>query len=262
MKKVVILSALLLLVGAPAFTRDVGDNSFGGRASLSVDWKVLKGLHVGVEYEIRSTDKFKGVERNQVGASVSYKFNSFLRVAGGYDYIGHFNSERELKPRHRGYLDVIGTYNVGYWRFSLKERLQLTHKSYDLNKFQNPVNDIGLKSRLKVTYRGHQTLSPYAFLELRNGFNGASYSADFDPQTGKYTNYKFTGYHYASLDRVRMSLGVEWSPAKHHTLDFGLLVDRNSDRSLDVNSSGTKLKSVILDKYWAFNLAIGYVFSF
>ena len=255
---------ILGLLALPLYGQAQGQEQteFAGRASVTADWKIVKGLHLNAEYEIRSEDAFKGVERNQFGIGVSYKINGWLRVAGGYDYIGRFNSERELKPRHRGYLDVIGTLNLGYWRLSLKERLQLTHKSFEMNTFQAPVNDLGLKSKLKLSYRGFQTIEPYAFAELRHDLNAASYNAEFNPEKGKYVNYEFTGYKCAYVDRLRMSAGLVWTISKHHEIDFGFMADRIYGRKLDVNSEGTKLKSVIWDNYWALGLAVGYAFSF
>jgi len=262
MKRYAITLLALALFQLHASAQELEPTEFMGRANVGVDWKIVKGLHLSADYELRTKDAFSGIERHQADVGLSYKVNDWFRAGTGYTYIAHFNSSDELKSRHRAYLDLIGSLNAGYWRFSLRERLQLTNKSYDINEYQDPRNDVSLKSRFKVMYRGHQILGPYTYVELRNTFNAASYNAEYVPETGKYTNYEFTGYNYAYINRVRLALGIDFRLGKHHDIDFCFLADRNFDRELDVNKAGTKLKSVTWHNYWGLNLCLGYVFSF
>ena len=224
------------------------------RVSAGVDWKIRKGLHLDAGYEMRLSDDCSSIERNQLGVGIQYSPFKHFDVGAGYSYIGHYDDEGTLKPRHRVYLDVMGSYKFGSWKVSLKERLQLTHKSYDFNEFQQTPNLVELKSRLKVAYKGFAHLDPYAYVELKNCFNGPSFETD--------SGYKFLGYYDAYLNRTRLALGVEWNISGHHAIDFRFMGDFCRNKDIDVNAEGTKLKSYSLVESFRPALCAGYVFSF
>ena len=144
MKKTFLVVLVLLL---PLALRGQGTlneltNDFRGRISVGVDKKIIKGLHVGLEAEARLKDNFGRIGRLQADLNVSYKPLPWLKTSLGYVFMENVNSAGEWKMRHRLYADVTGILDVGYWRLSLKERLQLTHK--DVNNphkhVPNPLN--------------------------------------------------------------------------------------------------------------------------
>ena len=73
--------------------------------------------------------------------------------------------------------------------------LQLTHKTEDLNVWQETRNGLALKSRLKIQYKGFANVEPYGLLELKNVLN--------DPL---YKNGSFSGYTDAYITRYRGGL--------------------------------------------------------
>jgi len=265
MRKIRLLVPTLLLISAIAKAQtpaSVTEYDFRSRTSAGVDWKVVKGLHIDARYELRTADNFSRIERHQVNVGVQYSPIKYFDIGTGYYFIGHYDGEKNFKPRHRVYLDLTGSYKFGSWKLSLRERVQMTHNSYEFNEYQQTPNLVELKSRLKLSYKGFIHLEPYAYAELRNCFNGPSFTADYNETTGKYSNYNFTGYSDAYINRIRGVLGLEWNINRSHAIDFRLMADWCRDKSIDTNAEGTKLKSYCWEQAFNTSISIGYVFSF
>jgi hypothetical protein len=266
MRKILTVCLLLILAlpgrGQTSYTIPVGimETDLGGRFSLGVDKKLSKGLHLSIDGELRMKDNFSTVGRWQVGADLSYKVNPYLKLGGGYIFIDKLKSSGDWSPRHRFYVDATGGIRVGDWRFSLKERLQLTHRNADdMNVFQANPNSLALKSRIKAQYKG-RSVSPYAYVELRNVFNDPACTAKYDGTA--FSDYQFTGYTDAYVNRLRGALGLEWKLSKQHALDFSILGDYCHDKVVDTNAEGTKLKSISYERMFNTKFCIGYKFSF
>lgn len=262
-RKFIFMAAVLCLVSSAGLSANAQDDGFMGRISVDADWKVAKGFHIDAGYELRTEDSFDGIERHQFNLGVSYKFNKYLRGGLGYSFIGHYTeNSSDFEPRHRAYAFLTGSVDVSQWRFSLRETLLYTHKAYSLNRYQETRNTLGLKSRVKVSYRGFDAVEPYAYAEIRNALNDPKFSAVYNTATGEYSDYDFVGYKYAYLNRVRGAIGAEWKIDKHNALDFRLMLDYNKDRDIDTNKEGSTLKSYTKPDYFNTILAVDYKFSF
>lgn len=237
------------------------ENDFGGRISVTLDKKLVKGVHLFAEGEARFSDNFSSFGRYQAGLGLSWKITDVFKVGTGYTFIQKQNSEGTWKPRHRVYLDGAVNLRAGDWRFSIKERLQLTHREVN-NVYQSNPNSLALKSRFKIAYKGLQNVTPYGYVELRNVFNAPSVKATWSTVSLSYADYSFGGYNDVYINRIRGSLGAEWKLSKQHALDFFLLTDYNYDKNIDTNAEGTKLKSLTYDQGFRVSLGLGYKFSF
>ncbi|MBQ3743439.1 MAG: DUF2490 domain-containing protein [Bacteroidales bacterium] len=267
MKKIwiVCLSAVLPLLawGQESYTIPVNEltTDLGGRFSVTADKKLAKGLHLSVDGEVRLSDNFTSVGRWQAGASLTYKVNPYLKLGGGYLFIDKLKSSGTWSPRHRFYFDARVGLRAGDWNFSLKERLQLTHRNADdLNTFQTNPNALALKSRIKAEYKGFRSVSPYAYVEARTVLNDPACTAKWNGTA--FSDYSFIGYTDAYFNRLRTALGLEWKLSKQHALDFSLLGDYCYDKNIDTNAEGTKLKSLSYDRAFNTSICIGYKFSF
>lgn len=262
MKKfVTFLLALVPVLGFAQGTANNLETDFGARVNVSVNKKIVKGLHVEADGEFRLSNNFTSLGRFQFGLGVSYKISKVFKVGVGYQFIEKMNSSQEWKPRHRFYADAGVTLRAGYWHFSLKERLQLTHRNVN-NLYQSNPNSLMLKSRFKVSYNGFARVTPYGYVEVRNVFNDPACSATWNSSSQSYSDYTFKGYTDAYLNRVRGSLGAEWKLSKHHALDFYVLGDYCYDKNIDTNAEGTKLKSLTYDRAFNTAICIGYQFKF
>ena len=232
---------------------------FGARVGLELEKKLAKGLHVTLEGQVRFEDGMSSLNRYQAGLGLSYKISPWLRAGGGYLFIERLKSDGEWNPRHRFYTDVTGRLKSGGWTFSLRERLQLTHRD-GVNVYQTNPNAMALSSRLKAEYTGFTFLAPYAYTEFRLALNDPSCTATWNGIS--FTDYVFTGYNSMYLNRVRGVIGVQYMINDHHSLDFFIVGDYLYDKETDTNKEGTKLKSLTYDRSFNTNAGFGYRFSF
>ena len=256
MKKItyLIISIVLITANAMSQTNEKLSPEFGGRLSATFDKKIVKGLHINIGEEVRFDNNFKSFDRFQTTVGISYKVNSYFKFGGGYALINQYStSSKSFKSaRHRFMFDVKGTVKAGEWNFSLKERIQLTHRSGSFNIYQNPANAVMLKSRIKVKYDGFEVAAPYAYVELRHYLNAPVVEAAFDGSC-YYTvdDYQETGEagwflkdgKGAYLNRVRTTIGTEIDINEHNALDVYFMADYVRDKVIDANAEGTKLKS-------------------
>lgn len=253
------VAAVLLFSGITMHAQNVG---FTTRTSAEIDWKIVKGLELNAGYELRTQNSLAGVERHQASIGLDYKVCDYFKIGGEYIFIGHFNSANEFKPRHRLSLNLTGQYDAGAWRFSLKEKLQLTHYAYDMNRFQDVPNALQLKSRFTVKYRGLKTIEPYAYFEMRNIFNAPKFSATWSTASETWTDYSFIGYSDAYINRLRAAIGLEWNITRNHGIDFTLMYNWTHGKDIDTDKEGTTLKSYAWKNANALSLCVGYCFSF
>lgn len=248
MKKLVL--ALALLVPFSTFAQTF---STGGRASVGVDYKIKKGLHIEAEEEVRAASSFAGLGSLRTTLGVTYKPLSFLKVGVGYTLINPYKINKELSddsyytgfwaPRHRFMADVTGTLKAGLFSFSLRERLQLTHNADDdLNVYQSTRNALALKSRVGVKYKGFRYVTPSLSFEARAALNDPWGTVSGSAQTTsnskrEYYAYTHTGYTHAYFNRLRLNLGADIEPNKHHTITPYVMFDYLMDYEIDTNGS-------------------------
>lgn len=262
--KYLLLLSLLLVPGLSRAQGTVNalENDFATRTSVAIDKKLAKGLHLTAEYQLRTENALSKIDRHQVSLGLDYKFNSWLKGGLEYTFYDRYGTNAGWQPRHRLSGSLTFGYRVGDWRFSLREMVQWTHKTEDLNIYQESRNPITLKSRFKIQYKGFAAVEPYVFFELKNVFNDPACSATYNSTTGAYSNYSFTGYTDTYVNRYRGGLGLEWKLNKHNSLEFYGLLDYCYDKSIDTNKEGTKLKSLTWDQTLRTTVGVGYKFSF
>ena len=106
MKKIFcLLTGFLLLLPALRAQTDVDlDTELGGRLSFSVDKKILKGLHVCLEEEVRMDGNFTSFNRLHTTLGVSYKLHPNIKVGLGYAMINPYstNNKTDGRSNNRG----------------------------------------------------------------------------------------------------------------------------------------------------------------
>ncbi|MBR5166765.1 MAG: DUF2490 domain-containing protein [Salinivirgaceae bacterium] len=267
MRKIIIAS-LAALLALPTFVsaQDAIDDGsdFGGRFSAEVDKKLAKGLHTFANGEVRFNENFSNFWRYQGTAGVSYKVNNYLKTAVSYTFIERKTTKdtlTEWKIRHRFTFDITGSYRVGDFKLSLRERLQMTNKKVN-NKYQDVENGWTLRTRLMAQYKGLTDWTPYAYVDIRNTLNAPKWTYTFDDLKGVYSDYSWEGYKDVYINRVRLGLGAEWELSKQHSFDFYGLYDFCNEKDIDSNKKGTKLHSVFNHHSRNIYLGVGYKFSF
>ena len=267
MKKLIVISfAALLALPTFVLAQDAIDDGtdFGGRISAEADKKLAKGLHAFANGEVRFNDNFGSFYRYQGTAGVSYKVNDYLKTALSYTLIENKKTKDSTdvwKTRHRLTFDITGSYRIGDFKLSLRERVQLTGKKVN-NEYQDVANGWTLRSRLMAQYKGLGAWEPYAYVDVRNTLNAPKWTYTFDDVKGIYSDYSWEGYKDVYINRVRLGLGTEWELKKGHSFDFFCLYDFCNEKDIDSNKKGTKLHSVFKHKSQNISLGVGYKFSF
>ena len=245
----------------------------GGRVSLSVDKKIVKGLHVTLEEEVRFDNNFGSLDRLQTTMGINYKVHPNIKIGLGYALINGYGAKTESfkNPRHRFMADVMGTLHLGNWNLSLKERFQVTRRTGNFNVYQNPQNALTLKSRLMAKYKGFGGVQPYAYFEVRNyldapvieaAYDGSVYVTLDDYSEEGEAGWFLTGFNGGYVNRLRGALGVDVKLDKHNTLNFYFLGDYLMDKVVDANAEGTKLKSYTKETGFKGWIGAGYEFAF
>lgn len=264
MKRLTLLLALLLPVGAFAQTA----TETLARASVSADYKILKGLHLEAGEEVRFGGGLSSLGSTRTGLGLSYKYRKMVKFGVGYTLINPYKGTDKAfnYPRHRLSADITGYLPLGDFQLSLKERLQYTLRTGAFNVYQNTPGALALKSKFTVKYKGWTTAEPYAAFELRTALNEPWGSTKGSQQTSKsgraYYDYTPEGYTHLYNNRYRGDIGVELNFDKHHSLTPYVLLDYCSDYEIDTNAEGTRLFSAAYVNTLRLSLCLGYRYNF
>mgnify|MGYP002622790169 CR=1 FL=1 len=245
----------------------------GARLSIGLDKKIVKGFHVSLSEEIRLDNNFCKFDRFHTTLALSYKVNPYFKFGTGYALINSYSSSNKAfkGARHRLMVDVIGSFRTGNWKFSLKERFQMTHYSGTMNEYQKARNTLMLKSRFTVKYYFSKKYSLYTYVEMRNymnapvivaAYNGTNYLTTDDYSEKGETGWFLKGFNGGYINRLRGALGTEININKHNTINAYFLGDFVNDKVVDANSKGTKLKSYTRERGFVGWIGFEYEFSF
>jgi len=253
MKKLLLTIAVLFLAGTALCAQDWNVTSF--RPAVEFDYKLLPDLKFGVEEELRF-DSFYHFDRSITNIGVDYKVFDFLKVDAGYSF-----RYDPGKPKHRVHLQLTGYYKPGNFRFALSERVSVTHRAYEFNHFQNPLNAVELKTKFRVAYKmPWLSWNPYASAEIRNILNAV------DPESLAKTKKEINGqvsYSDSYLNKFKVILGADWKLSSKSSLDIFAFGQMNYETDIDANAEG-KLKAengVTNYSYSTIGLGIKYCFS-
>jgi len=264
MRKISIIIATLTLITINAQAQDSEATSaseptsyIAARAAAEIDWKIISGLHLTATEQLRIYAEESQMNKSYSSLEMSYKILPWLKASAGYTFIyGKEKITEDEKMRHRGFATLTGRYSYGPWKFSLKERIQISHKSYEFNTFQQPENLWQNRAQLKVDYEfPDKPWAPYAAVEVRHTLNGVDPASLATSKTSAGT----VDYSEVYIDRWKFSLGTELLINEHNTLDFFLMYERKSDHDIDASKVGV-YKS---DQWLKSNVAtIGLLYSF
>lgn len=263
-----ILALLVLLLPVWAAAQDV-DTDFGGRVSVGVNYKIAKGFHLKVEEELRMENNFGSIDRLQTTVGLTYKVNPHLRFGAGYALLNPYKASTSTfkEPRHRFYGDVTGSLRLGNVQLSLRERLQLTHRTGSYNIFEHTPDALVLKSRLTAKYKGWQALEPSVAFEVRTALNEpwghtTSSTVAYTKSGKAYYPYSADGYTHVYNTRYRGIVGLEWKITPQHSLEPYVLLDYVSDYELDVNADGDRIFSAAYQNVFRTSVGLSFTYSF
>ena len=267
-----LLLPLLLLFPVESFAQTSLDNEddFMTRVSVGMDKKIVKGFHFTAEEEFRFEDASTAIDQFRTSLGLSYKINDHLKAGAKYILINPHGKHGFKEPRHRFSGELTGSWKAGLWNLSVKERLQMTHRTGEFNIYQNATNAWVLKSRIGARYKGLDGVTPYSFFEVRNTLNAPTvkavyneakdsyYSTDGSTEAGWFIN----GWNGMYINRLRLGIGMEYKLSRRHGIDLFLLSDYYTDKSIDASKDGTELQSYTIQNGLNFTLGLAYTISF
>lgn len=149
---------------------DIGP--YGASVSVEVTKKIIKGLDLSLEEEIRVRDNLSDIERFSTSLDLSYKVCDYLKLGGAYNLINLNHIKKGWENRHRYYFYATGIYKWDRFKFSLRERVQSTYREGVAQTAKRANPKWYLRSRFEVEYNIKKSpFEPFASVELFNSLN-------------------------------------------------------------------------------------------
>lgn len=261
-----LLIFLSLALAVPCFAQtDAQSDDLGAWLSVGLEKKLAKGLNAGIEGEYRLMDNMSVTDRWSVGAQLTYrlyrnKAKTFDIKAGvGYKYMNTFTPESKSwregdklysrkdvnkefpqynldeeywLAKHRAYFTLSAGYEVGRFKFSLRERFQYT--------FNDSVEITEAKYRYSKILGGLYVDEDEGYETEWKGTNGKRYAlrsrlgldyniphCKIDPSVSvEFFNDPSAGM---ALQKTRWTAGLDYTLAKHHNFELYYAYQRESD---------------------------------
>lgn len=249
-KKILLIIYTLFCIALPAAA---GDDA-GLWADFSFGKKISKKVSTELDLGFRSERNMQHMTRWDAGIGFDYKPVRFLKFGVGYTILRdrrtgeaseHYNSKGVLngynierdawRNKHRAYFDMSGDLPLGRFTLSLRERYQYTrimavgvtedkyrgvvspgyvgaqYGGYALDRTEidekSAKDKHYLRSRLAVEYNiRHCPVTPFVSCELSNNFSDR-----------------------LSLDKTRVSAGIDWKVNKKHKFTIAYLWQTGTD---------------------------------
>ena len=172
------------------------EDDFGMSYAVGIEKKFSKKTKVEAEAELRTRNDTRTLDRWSLAVGASHKITNWLKADAGYQWLydnfrekitynvtGDYNNWRPSYwgSRHRFTVSLTGSFDIGRFGFSLRERYQYTYRPealtdrYDFdNGWWEPATVRSkhvhiLRSRLKIDYNiPRSKLTPYVSAELFN----------------------------------------------------------------------------------------------
>ncbi|MGM9764455.1 MAG: DUF2490 domain-containing protein [Candidatus Cryptobacteroides sp.] len=250
-----VVSLTTLCAAATAAEKD--EFKYYTRLTAEVDYGITRSLGVHASEELRLNERF-GFARTYTGAGLTYKPLDWLKMSLDYyaigvqkkdeipdELTGDISYNSYVDWRHRAAFAITGTYKLGGWRFSLRERWQGTYRMKDVNIYQTARFLMALRTRLKISYKFYNVpLEPFVSCDMRVALNGPKWSTEATDAVN-FASAKYLGGKDVFIDRWRTEAGVEWQILRNHSMQFYFTYDRTTGKEIDSKRKEAVLKAPI-----------------
>lgn len=258
-KAIVLFIATAFMFLAPS-TANADDDNYGLWTSFEMSKKINKKCKVGAEFEFRSNDYLKEVERFSAGISGQYKITDWLKVNAGYIFIAGYNPKSigikedtewidmntggiEFFPnynvdhsywekRNRVYLSATADYKIGRISLSLRERVQYTRTNSALIDEDKHRHDAILGGPKPVETVEHNK-------ELKEHKNNtvlrSRLTAKWDIPKCKVNPFVSTELysrldHWRGFEKLRSRIGASYKINKDNSIEFYYLFEKAGEK--------------------------------
>lgn len=216
---------------------DALTNDFRMRFEISAEYKPVKNLTLNLAQEVRTKNNTSELDRLYTTLDVSYKVHKYIKVGASYSFHALYKGNDTWQFRHRGRLHVTGSYSVNNWGMSLRVMPEMTYTDKEIDPLEEVNPTWIMRSRFKVDYSFiDKPVKPYAYVEMFNPLVNPTYGN-------------------AWLEKMRYSIGTEWSVDAHNKFDFYYMLEHDMGQDLSVSSTlitrtqGNQLNHILGIKY-------------
>lgn len=268
---------LFVMIPLNAFSQgipvdDPGIKGFG-RLSFTVEKALREDLAFRGGCELRAGDALFNQIRADESLGIVWSATPWLQAECGYTFIGKCDYRHDYSLRHRVTGSVAAKWKEGPWCFTVKEKVQLTHRPGEMNTWQQPRNQVCLKSKAQVEYVRGKHWRPLIAVEVKMSLNAVKLAPyDYYAEAmcfvtpsgdiGSDPGWMTEGFDQVTVNRLRLSPGVKYRISRHKSLRFYVLADYRYDRKIDISSDGTRLKSIVDIPEYDISSCLAYVYHF
>ncbi|HEY5499176.1 MAG TPA: DUF2490 domain-containing protein [Bacteroidales bacterium] len=241
---------LFLPIFFPLFAQET-DNALW--TTIDIKKKFIHGLALSFEEEYKMRENFSNTDKFETTIDLSWKPLSFLKGGIAYcriDYnhplnLKHNHPTEYWELRHRYIAYLTGTYDIGRFNLSLKEKFQQTYRMDVDSTKSDPINILRSKFEVSYNIKGIP-LTPYTNIELFYSLN--------EPN-GKYPSTT------EMFSETRSSVGLEYSLLKNLDIEAGYLYCAEKGWDEDVRDiNGHKVGGFVSGFTNALTLGLSYTF--
>lgn len=197
-------------------------NDFRMRFEVSAQWKPIKNLSLSLAEEFRLKNMVSDADRLYTTFDISYKVYKYVNVGAMYSFQALYkgsDAAQQWQLRHRARLYVTGSYSVNNWGFSLRVMPQMTYAATETNPSEEVNPEWLMRTRFKVNYSpDDKPVEPYLSVEMFNPLKNVPLCTDW-------------------INRMRYTVGVEWSVDAQNRLDFYYLLEHNMGQEITVGQT-------------------------
>ncbi len=261
------LSAICALAYAQdeiSFMDEDASPDFRSRLSVSLGGGIGRYCSWQVEEEIRIKDSFGSFDRFNTSVTFGYKPVKWLKIAPAYHLfnihdVKKSTGEKEWKARHRVALNMTASISAGRWKFSLRERPQVTMRTDSINVMEKCRASFVLRSRAQVEYSFRRIpLDTYVSAEITNTLNTPKEFHGLVSSGSPEVSFKLKNH----ISRIRYFIGASYRFDKRNSIDVNYRIDDGKDYDIHITKNKGYLKSVTKTDYLNHILCIGYSYKF
>lgn len=243
-----------LIQAQTIYESDTTTSDITTRLGFEIDKPIGKAFSVVWEEEARFKNNSNTLDRIYSGLTGYYRLNDYAKFGTGYTFLAIWHDgkkksgyEKYWDMRHRANIDLVGNYSYMRWKLSLRERMQMTVRTDEVNALEKSNPEFILRSKLGLEYEFfNKPLKPYASVELCNTLNAPDYA------NGNY------------ISSIRNQIGLKWRLDRRRSIDFYYRLDLNTniDVEIDYKKNKQTIKAVYLTNQKEINHILGVAYKF
>lgn len=261
MKRLILSIVACMVLTTTAFAQEIEPginpttNDFRGRVEGSFEWEPIKNLSLEAGLQLRLKNDLGSVDCFHTSFGAEYEVCKYFSVGADYILINGYKSNKSVwdKPRHRLNVNLTGSVKIDRFKLSLRERVQTTFRTDEVNPYEKPQNEMILRSRLMGEYSiRHSKWTPYVLFELHNTLNAPEVVKNYKEFPLSYDNY---------ITRYRAGVGTKFRITRNHRLDFYYYFDYDRGYDIDYKSNKGTLKGYYQENEFRHTFGISYKFK-